>query len=704
MKKFIYNRILIWAMAVGLIAALVICGQRHAVEVHNNQIDMVMDYDSIVSLAAQEGLDFFEVLHKMKAAGITSIAVYDSTFEKLNRLGKVRALSGSEIVGNYQRGILFDDAWRYAVAANIIDANKIYIVGRDLQTYEDVKVELTRRLGKDRVKPITLGGMEIIEVKDRYETFLKMPVVMLREELDIVKDAGLMILARPTNFEKCTPDDVHAVFERLSDYPVSEIVFNGDEVLGAFNYVDATAEEMKKRDITFGVIEHFSQLQFYPQAGMNQLVRELGYDNVARLYAIPRDEQPKLLIETAVNRWVTTDHERNIRINLFRTYEKRASGMTLLETNLKYISETTQRLKDAGYTFGKAGTFENYYPNRILRALVIIGAMAAVVLYLSLISRRLNGDERLQLMIFGAAAICAVIPILMGAGGKVRLIAALIGANFFPALAVIWQLDRLSFLRLKSRWQSIRSKSDGGSEYPKVQVRPELTIAQVIWLAVASLFVTSVISMTGAAYLSGALSDVNYFLEFEIFRGIKLTFILPLILVAIAFLQRFNIIDEVRKNIPAWEQVKEILEMNITVKSALIGLIILAALVVFIARSGHTAGMPVSGAEIKVRAWLESLFYARPRSKEIFIGHPAFVLMIAAFLKKFPKMICFALTIVATIGQSSMVETFAHMRTPIFMSVMRGIDGVIPGACIGAILILVIYFVTRFSKGVKQAA
>ncbi len=110
--------------------------------------------------------------------------------------------------------------------------------------------------------------------------------------------------------------------------------------------------------------------------------------------------------------------------------------------------------------------------------------------------------------------------------------------------------------------------------------------------------------------------------------------------------------------------------------------------------------MPVSGAEIKIRAMLEQIFYARPRSKEIFIGHPAFILAIGAFLKKFPKMICFILILAATIGQSSMVETFAHMRTPIFMSFMRGVDGVIPGAMIGAILILILGFFARFRKGV----
>ena len=315
---------------------------------------------------------------------------------------------------------------------------------------------------------------------------------------------------------------------------------------------------------------------------------------------------------------------------------------------------------------------------------MVIGVAAAGVLYLSLISRRLNRNQRLQMRLFAIIAICAALPVLVGAGGKVRLLAAFMSANLFPALAIIWQLDLLRVIQYKVRIQN-----------RAMQLRDDLSTAQLIWIAGFALLVTGVTALTGAAYLSGALSDVSYFLEFEIFRGIKLTFILPLILVAVAFLQRFNIVDEVRKNVPATRQIKELLDKSISVKMFLALMVVLGAFVVLIARSGHTSGMPVSGLEIKIRALLEQMFYARPRTKEIFFGHPAFMLAIAAFLKKFPKMICFVLIMAATIGQSSMVETFAHMRTPIFMSFMRGLDGLIPGALIGALLIAVFQFFSQ---------
>ena len=138
------------------------------------------------------------------------------------------------------------------------------------------------------------------------------------------------------------------------------------------------------------------------------------------------------------------------------------------------------------------------------------------------------------------------------------------------------------------------------------------------------------------------------------------------------------------------EQLRRILDMPVKVKTLLVMLVVLVAGVVFVARSGHTSGMPVSQTELRFRAFLEQAFYARPRTKELMIGHPAFMLAAMAALRKWPTMVFFALVLVATIGQGSMVETFAHMRTPVYMSFMRGIGGIVLGAGIGAVAMILV--------------
>ena len=74
------------------------------------------------------------------------------------------------------------------------------------------------------------------------------------------------------------------------------------------------------------------------------------------------------------------------------------------------------------------------------------------------------------------------------------------------------------------------------------------------------------------------------------------------------------------------------------------------------------------------------------------IGHPAFMLAVMAFYRKWPTMLFFILVLLAAIGQGSMVETFAHMRTPIYMSFVRGVDGAILGGIIGAVLMALVAF------------
>ena len=669
MKDFKYNRWLIAVIVVGLLAALVIGFQRHGVEQANRQVDMAIDYEGLKELAQREGLPEDVVLQQAREAGITSLAVYETTFKKLNENGKATALPGSQILASYHAGTLSDPVWRQLVASGKIQGSEVYVVGNDPQTYREVKEDLLRRLGPDRVTALTVGSEEVLAVKAHYESFLKMNLGMPTDEMKTVNDAGFYVLARPSNYEECTPDDVKAVFQRLEGFKISEIVFSGNQSLGAPKALQTTIDEMKDRGINLGLIEATTQLQFYKQDGMEEIAKGLGYDHVARLYAIPKDEQPKLKIDTAVERWSNTDEERNIRIDLLRIYDKPSPNMSLLKTNMEYFKATHDKLVAHGYTIGPAGTFTLYNPSVILRALVVLGVAAAGVLYLSLVIPRLNARPRYQYILFVIFGLLAAVPVLMGNGSKIRVVAALASANVVPALAVIFQLDRVRAFREKTR----------------------IHIVRLIVTAAIALFVTGALSYIGAAYLSASLADTQYFLEFNIFRGIKLTFVLPIILVAIAFLQRFDIFDgRMDDTQGVMEQLKRILDMPVRVKT-LIGLfIILVAGIVFVARSGHTSGMPVSQTELRFRAFLEQAFYARPRTKELLIGHPAFMLAAMAVLRKWPTMVFFALVLVATIGQGSMVETFAHMRTPVYMSFMRGIGGIVLGAGIGAAAMILV--------------
>ena len=662
MKDFKYNRILMIIILIGFVASMAINLERHRVEEANNTVELAIDYEGLVELAEREGVPRQEVFAQAKEAGICSMAVYDTQFKKLNVNGKATAWNGSTIIANYQNGALADPAWCALVEDGTIKGTNVYVTGHHEQTFKEVHEDLLRRLGDDRVRELTIGKQQVLEVKANYTAFIKMDLGLPTDEMQEVNAAGFHVIARPTNFNHCTREDVDAVFKRLDGIDVSDIVFSGSQALGAPDEADYTADKMMKRGITLGMIEGVTQLQFFPQDGLLDIARDMDYKS-ARFYTIAKEELEKLKIDDAVERWSNTDAERNIRINLLRIYEKPAPGMSLLETNMTYFAAVRDQLVAHGYKIGPAATYEHFYPSALLRAVVMAGVAAAMVLYLSLVVPALKPKYMYGLLAILMVGMMA--PVLMGHGNKIRLIAAFASANVFPAIAIIWQLDRI-----RSR------QAEGNSSLIKIFIAGAI-----------ALFASGVVSYVGASYLSGSLADTEYLLEVNIFRGVKLTFVLPLVLVAIAFLQRFDVFDgKMDDTDGVIAQAKKILDMPVKIKTLFIMLLVLAAGVVFVARSGHTMGMPVSGAELQFRAFLEKAMYARPRSKELMIGHPAFMLAAMAWFRKWPTMVLFALVIVATIGMGSMVETFAHMRSPVFMSFARGIGGIVLGCGVGDLL------------------
>ena len=682
MKKFHYHPILLAAILVGFIASLVIGMERHAVEENSRTVELAVDYEGLLELAAREGLPAEDVLARAKEVGITSLAVYETTFEKFNKNGKANAVQGADLLAAYHTGTLTDPRWRALVEEGKIVGTEIYVVSHDPVTYAELKEDLLRRFGAARVTVYTVGADEVLAVKDHYEAFEKRNIGLPSDEMRAVNAAGFDVIARPSNYHDCTPDDVRAVFSRMDGIAVSAIVFSGQETLGAPKALQTTIDEMRARRLPLGLIEGVTQLQFYRQQGMDEIAEGVGYGNVARLYSIPKDELKKLKIDAAVERWVTTDEERNIRINLLRIYEEPAPNMSLLETNMKYFGDTRAALESHGFKIGRAGMFASYEPSRILRALVIMGVAAAGVLYLSLVIPAFNRRRKAVLLFFAVAALITMMPILIGAGSKVRVVAALASANLFPTLAIVALLDLLR-----------------GRRFPKNTPTWRILVAGLVLLGI-----TSALSLIGASYLSGALTDTRYLLEFDIFRGIKLTFVLPMILVAIAFMQRFDIFDgQFDASAGVLGQLREIMATPVRVGSLLGGLVLIGALVVLVLRSGHTSGMPVPGIELKMRAALEQLFYARPRTKEFLIGHPAFLLALYGAARRWRTWIIFGLVLAATIGQGSMVETFAHMRTPIEMSLVRGIGGVFLGGAIGAVLVALVAAWNHLLERVKRA-
>lgn len=660
-------RILAVLICIGVIAAGIISLLRTHVESAASSVENVYDYYNIIDNAAVEKKSVNDLFALYRESGVTSLAVYDETLEKLAGHDYLRVYKGSDFISrNPDVGGLSD--------------NKIYIqpsfngVGRSY--FMETEEHLPLVLGKDAVRFLSVNGTDTLEVNAVYNQLMLKPLGIYQETVKSAAKEGFYIVLRPVNEPHVTKEYIDLFFKAadVSD-KVSAVIFQGKEVLGYKNYVTDVTRGLQSRGIPVVLIEAQNQLGFERQSGNLDMTTFSNY-NTVRLYAMSKDELIKITPKEAASRFYISDIERNIRMNLFPSYKFPVDGMTLSETNASYIADVSARLANHGFTVGKASVFAPYFPTKILRAIVMVGAVSLIVL-----------------------AFIFILPILR---------------NYWLPVEIVGILGTLGLFWLKNSVLPLQLLALGIAVCTPVIVmtlfldyclkRKDTAFSDVGWVhllveSLALLWGAGILSLAGAAFISGLLGDIRFLLEIQFFRGVKATFVLPLVFVSIVYIQKFPFFGSVVASDRDFVRfVRKFCNIQIKL-GLLVGLGILAMVgFMFIGRSGNN-GAPVPAFEIALRRFLEDVMYARPREKEFLFGHPAVLLSMTALYRKWPQIFHYFLIVAVTIGQGSMVETFAHMRSPYMLSLIRGFDGLAAGSLsvIAALIgVMILVRITKF--------
>ena len=673
--------LMLLAVFIGLLSCVYLCVQRYYVENENMSIEQAMDYDAVVVLGRNEGYDLETTLEKCRQAGITSFTIYDTTLNKMTQRGECSLITrlGAELY--YPQFHLDSYQYEYYLIGKPKDQKNLY--------FDELTEDLQLRLGKENAVVLDNPQYRILGLHGVMPALGEVNLGIMSADANRIASYGFNVILRPTNYHDVTAADLEHFFQRADKIRnVTGIMFVGKEVLGYSpdpaqrkDLLQLTADRMLARQMPFYMIESVNQLQYDNQDGMYDLAGLMHYDT-GRVYAMAKEELEKITPEEAAMRFYISDLERNVRVNLFPMYKKPRYGQSLLDTNLNYISKVTQKLEGRGYHLDRASVLPVYYPNKVLLA---IAAAAAACGFLFLLNLLVPLSDRLN---YGLM----VLAVLFGAGGA--WIAK--GALFLQMMAVGCAVTAPSaaILVLLDFWRH-------------QDLTKKLGYGRVIRDGALGLTAAVLMSMIGGIFIAAMLGNIRFFMEFDYYRGVKLTFILPIIIVAIGYLRRFPLMGHdfaTSSNFISFA--KDFLRIPIRMGTLiLVGLLGLVA-IVFVGRSGHTAGVPVPGIEVAMRRFLETVMYARPREKEFLIGHPAFFLMVAAMYRKWPELVHFFTVLAAVIGVGSMVETFAHIRTPFIMSFIRGLNGWLTGLVLGILLICaiaVVQYVTAWmGKRVKN--
>jgi hypothetical protein len=201
----------------------------------------------------------------------------------------------------------------------------------------------------------------------------------------------------------------------------------------------------------------------------------------------------------------------------------------------------------------------------------------------------------------------------------------------------------------------------------------------------------TVFSFIGAMISSALLVEPSFMLKLNSFTGVKVAHVVPILLVIIILLAR----EEDWSGIIAGTA-----KSSIRVWQLIVGLVLLAALAIYVIRTGNDNLNIVSGLEIQVRKFLDSVLGVRPRTKELLIGHP--MMMILIYFGYQYKMI--PILAVGIIGQISIINTYSHIHTPVMISLLRTAHGLWIGILIGVLVILILEWIIRRTRAFRKKA
>jgi len=632
---------ILWLLILfGLAAGLISFTHRYGAEARNRRVELVIDYADAQLLAnttPQRAMD--ETLRQLRQAGITTVAVTEDTLGTLLSNGVLLPprRDGNTTILTFAPGF----------------PGQLPRVLKNLQ-------EKTRLA-------VTQEGQNTLRVNAPWPQFNSTPIGLDDEAVKAVQRNHLLVAPRLLNFTGVTRDNIAWELAQTkaqceTAQGIGPLIFSGAAVLGNRALIPVTADEMARDGLTYGSVE------FAKTFGDDDLSRRAAAQTV-RVHSIGNDEMGAMDEPTAIERFVRAARERNIRVCYVRLFTNglRDNG-DVIQANTAFVGKIRDGLEEARVAFappltlGQAHPYDkDPKPGLALRVLMAWGVMAGLALlgrvFTGLDGKAFGGALLIALLLGAALAI-------PGTGAKGREILALIAACVFPTLGLCCFTLPAASPNVSLPLKTILGRAFGG--YARM----------------------SLATLAGIVLVVGLLSGRLFLIKVDEFFGVKLVLVTPVVLVAAYYALGLATLGSnagwgARRD-RVLETVRSVASQPLLVGQIVIGLVALVALALFVARSGNDPGVGVSATELKTRALLDKYLFVRPRTKEFLLGHPAlFFALAAACGGRFPRAIL-PLLVIGAVGQSSLMDTFCHLHTPLFISLLRGLIGWVLGALIGA--------------------
>lgn len=612
-------------------------------------INIIINETDLRSFANGNNMDIPTMLKTLKSHGISQILFKEASLGGLANEGKIGIYQGANVYDSRDVALL--------PKMDINDASR-YVVIYDKAWQEQIKREV---MGK--VRNVNLyknpSGFEVLEVptmiaQTPQETESAKAVVddigvgYDKNLMKQVADAGMGVIPQIRTWSAVDDHSLKMLREDLQSIPNISLIMMNDKTLPGYpDQLRALATIFSKKNgealAPLGIVE------FSKQPGLERL-GILMNKQVVRVHTITNAEMSKfegvtdidraLGEKAALDRWKLAAKEREMRCLLVRFFDMSEPNFSFKD-NMAYLDNLNNSLKADGFQVGEP--YQSLQmpstPEAVL-VLIGLGISAGLFLLLDVMGFPIVGLILAALLTFGFAGLLFIKPVI-----SVKIM-ALLSVMIFPTYSGIKYLPKSIDKRLSK--------------------------------AIARLLMMSAVSFIGAILMVGMLSSTLFMLKLDQFVGVKIAHIIPLLAVPI-FIYIWNT-DNPK------EMVLHLCRKALDYRWAGLFLILIGALVIYLMRTGNTT-VELSNTEMGMRQWLTDFLGVRPRSKEFLIGYP---ITLVYFLWAKNRRSFWILTVPVMIGQVSLVNTYAHIHTPLLISLWRSFNGLLGGIIIGIVLVLIL--------------
>ncbi len=639
---------LVWVGA--LSAALSLWG-RARLEAAPSPLEIVLEWGDATRLAAADKVSLALWLASMRAKGARGIVLDVKSVRDLSDDGRLTL-------------------WNRAAAAPFFPAvarlpgSYNVIACEDAALFARVRESLH---AQSKALPLVDVAPGVVAVALSPASLSSWPVGLDPSALRELRSAKMEPLARLGDWTGATPARLDAVLNQVRR-DGARIVVAGDPSPGNRTLLPEFARAMRQNGLSLAWIEADTA------RGTPELARASeGF--LVRAHALSSVETQRLQPGEIVDRFARAARERDVRLFLVRM-PRQLSGEAdptgvwkrgALAQQVDFVASLADETRENRWARAGRPTLSLGLAKRVgvgnrsnaLAALARfgsgIGTVGAVVLLVGLFVP-LSPVARRRLIFAGVVLVALLSPFAgFGAQGL-----ALVASLVFPVVALAWS-------GANARYRNA-SRRDAAFEATRVLIR------------------ATALAFAGGLIVAATLNHWTYWSKASDFVGTKAASVVPVALALLLLLGEFwPASNPSRGWVRLKRRLKSLGRRAFPLRDIGLATLAMGVVVLWLARSGNDSGVAVSDFEWKFRALLETVFVARPRTKEFLLCHPALVVGALCLFRR-ERHFAWPLLLLGAIGQINVVNSFAQANNPLYVPLWRTGLSLGMGGAIGAFL------------------